>query len=336
MFDDVYQVLLAAAPSLPKTAALAAVALLGYMVGRWKRMAPRPSESQMRRQFERAQVVAQELEQISNAVRKNLSRHNASISKFKDRLRQLGAQDDETLSELCREAEEVLRPTLRLASEMARAYDSIREQTTHLMAFTEVRTDPLTGVRNRRGLDETLETLLAMKARYDQAVTVAILDIDNFKQINDDNGHLHGDRVLQAVATMLDEGIRTTDVLGRFGGEEFVLVMPSTDLEGAVGLTERLRHSIAENPVVDLKVTLSAGVATAMHGETAQSVLARADEALYQAKDSGRNCVMYHTGESIVAIDDTVPATTAALAEPPPSQPAGLLDAPPIEAMETA
>ena len=98
------------------------------------------------------------------------------------------------------------------------------------MTFTEVRTDPLTGVSNRRALDETLESMFAMMHRYEHPFSVVLLDIDNFKQINDEQGHLYGDRMLKAVSRLLDDNVRDTDMVARYGGEEFVIVMPQTTL----------------------------------------------------------------------------------------------------------
>ena len=107
----------------------------------------------------------------------------------------------------------MLKPTLKLAAQFAAAYDEIRQQSNNLMTFTEVRTDPLTGVSNRRALDETLESMFAMMHRYEQPFSVVIVDIDYFKQINDEQGHLYGDRMLKAVARLLDDNVRDTDMV---------------------------------------------------------------------------------------------------------------------------
>ena len=130
----------------------------------------------------------------------------------------------------------MLKPTLKLASQLAAAYDEIRQQSNNLMTFTEVRTDPLTGVSNRRALDETLESMFAMMHRYEHPFSVVLVDIDYFKQINDEQGHLYGDRMLKAVARLLDDNVRDTDMVARYGGEEFVIVMPQTDA--------RRRHAV--------------------------------------------------------------------------------------------
>ena len=198
------------------------------------------------------------METIAEAVRKNLATHHSSINHFKDRVRDLSGQQKETAwQELCKEAEEMLKPTLRLAAQIAHAYDEIRQQSNHLMTFTEIRTDPLTRVSNRRALDETLETMFALLNRYEQHFVVVILDIDHFKKVNDAQGHLQGDRTLQNVARVIDETVRDTDMVARYGGEEFVVVMPHTDADGACVFANRVRSKIATT----LDVTISGGMA---------------------------------------------------------------------------
>jgi len=184
------------------------------------------------------------------------------------------------------------------------ARDIIRQQTNHLMTFTEVRTDPLTGVCNRRGLDDALATQFAMLERYEIKFSVAILDLDHFKRINDKRGHLEGDRLLQQVARLLDDTARQTDVVARYGGEEFVVVMPETDLEGASIFADRFRAKIE----TELAITASGGVASALDGDTSDSLLERADAALYAAKTEGRNCVLRHDGVQIESIWEEMPA----------------------------
>ena len=231
--------------NLPLPVALAAVALLGYLVGKRNQVALQNQEIQSRREMKRAQIVWRELEAIAETLRRNLASHHSSIARFKDRVFELSNQQhDSAWRDLCKEAEDMLKPTLRLATQIAHAYDEIRQQTNHLMTFTEVRTDPLTGVSNRRALDETLDTRLAMMNRYDLPFSVVILDIDNFKAINDERGHLFGDRTLKAAAQLLDDNVRDTDIVTRYGGEEFVIVMPQTSCDGACVFANRLRKTV--------------------------------------------------------------------------------------------
>jgi diguanylate cyclase (GGDEF)-like protein len=288
---------------VPLPVALSAFAVLGYLFGRQQRQAEPTSDSQARRDMKRAQSVAKELEKIAEAVRKNLATHSTSIARFKERVFELSNQKQEAAwKQLCGEAEEMLKPTLFLASQIAHAYDEIRQQSNNLMAFAEVRTDPLTGVTNRRGLNDTLESMFAMLNRYETPFSSIILDIDNFKQLNDERGHLFGDQVLKGVASRLNENVRETDTVSRYGGEEFVIVMPHTDLEGATILGERLRRVVAD----DLTITLSGGVTEAQEGDTEQTMLARADAALYSAKAAGRNQIFVHDGADIEPVSDEV------------------------------
>jgi diguanylate cyclase (GGDEF)-like protein len=209
----------------------------------------------------------------------------------------------------------MLKPTLKLAAQLAAAYDEIRQQSNNLMTFTEVRTDPLTGVSNRRALDETLESMFAMMHRYEQPFSLVIVDIDYFKQLNDEQGHLYGDRMLKAVARLLDDNVRDTDMVTRYGGEEFVIVMPQTTLDGATIFSERLRRRVE----AQLPLTVSGGVAAASEGDNAQTLLARADAALYSAKTAGRNRLYRHNGLTMQSASEAlgeealaIPATAEA------------------------
>ena len=293
--------------NLPIPVALAAVALLGYLMGRRTRSVQQGESAKSRRELKRARAVAKELESIAESVRKSLASHHASIAHFKERVRVLSSHEEQgNWQELCREAEEMLKPTLRLATQIAGAYDEIRQQSNHLMTFTELRTDPLTRVSNRRAFDEIAESMFALMNRYEQSFALLILDIDHFKKVNDERGHLFGDQTLQAVARVLDECARDTDIVARYGGEEFVVVMPHTLLEGASIFAERLRAAIEST----VGLTVSGGVAQALDGDNPQTLLARADEALYAAKAAGRNCIFRHTGLDVEAVLEEVPVAS--------------------------
>lgn len=288
-----------AAVHIPVPLALAVVATLGYVFGRQNRQPAHTVVEQSRRELRRARLVAQELERIALSIRKDLSRHQASVNQFKERVRRLSREQTEAAwKDLCGEAEAVLKPTLKLASQVAEAYEQIRQQTAHLMTFTELRTDPLTGVSNRRALDETLANQFALKSRYGSKFSVVLFDIDHFKQVNDELGHVQGDRILQSTARAIDDAVRETDVLARYGGEEFLVILPETDAQGASIFAERVRASIAEQ----LPITVSGGVAAALDGDVPDTLVARADAALYDAKTAGRNRVHLHTGQGLEPI----------------------------------
>ncbi len=285
---------------IPVPVALASIAAIGYLVSLWNRPVSNDMVIRSRRELKRAKAVALELEKIAWTVRQSLAKHHASVSRFKARVGRLSDRQQEAAwRELCREAENILKPTLQLATQIASAYDAIRQQSANLMTFTEVRTDPLTGVNNRRGLDDSLGTQLALMTRYHSVFSLVMFDIDHFKQINDQEGHLNGDRVLQELSQLFDESIRETDIIARYGGDELVILMPQTDLDGASIFAERLRAAVAER----MTITVSGGVAAARESDDPESLIARADTALYNAKTAGRNRIFRHTGEDTEPVE---------------------------------
>ncbi len=158
-------------------------------------------------------------------------------------------------------------------------------------------TDALTGLHNRRFLETHLRGLIEQGSGSGKPLSLLIADIDHFKAINDTWGHDGGDAVLREIAVRLRRDTRTADVACRLGGEEFVVVMPDTDLDTARVIGERLRDGVASAPFqaapgVSINVTLSVGLSTFHPGDTAQSLTKRADLALYAAKNKGRNRVV--------------------------------------------
>ena len=153
-------------------------------------------------------------------------------------------------------------------------------------------TDALTGLANRAAFDERLDEEVHRIRRHQRALTLLMMDVDRFKEFNDTFGHPEGDAVLRKVAGVLQAGSRSCDLVARIGGEEFAVVLPETDLEGAAILAERLRRAIAEAPWEHRAVTISVGAATASDSSTGGQLIERADRALYEAKRLGRNRVV--------------------------------------------
>lgn len=153
--------------------------------------------------------------------------------------------------------------------------------------------DPLTGLPNRAAWSERLVIEHARSQQVSTGLLLAILDLDHFKSINDTYGHQAGDKVLKIIANVLRKGLRGDDFIARFGGEEFALLMPGSDLAGGTRLLERLRAAVEQCPFhfkgERVTITMSAGVAVFKPGENASQVLKRADQALYRAKEAGRN-----------------------------------------------
>ena len=173
--------------------------------------------------------------------------------------------------------------------------DSTEEHHREQNLRREADTDPLTQLTNRRGFDAQADEVLAACAENEAPATVMMIDIDHFKAVNDTHGHDGGDLVLRAVAASLADDVRSDDVLGRFGGEEFAVLMPGADLTDASTRAEKLRTAVADLTVevasgTDVQVTVSIGIAE--YDGSLEEALHRADAALYLAKDNGRNQVV--------------------------------------------
>jgi diguanylate cyclase (GGDEF)-like protein len=173
--------------------------------------------------------------------------------------------------------------TLVLARPLLRAFRWTEEQA------SEARIDALTGLANRRALEEILSAEISRAQRFEHDLALVVLDLDRFKEINDSFGHAAGDVMLRAVSRLLTSLARQGDTVARWGGEEFVVVLPETDLPGAQRFAERLRRTIELHEVGEMKTSASCGVATMLPEDSAEQLLGAADRALYQAKSNGRN-----------------------------------------------
>ena len=173
--------------------------------------------------------------------------------------------------------------TLILARPLLRAFRWTEEQA------SEARIDSLTGLANRRALEEALAAEVSRAHRFAHELAVVLLDLDRFKEINDSFGHADGDVMLREVSRLLTSLARQGDTVARWGGEEFVVVLPETDLAGAQRFAERLRRTIEAHAVGEMKTSASCGVATMLPEDSVEELLGAADQALYQAKSNGRN-----------------------------------------------
>jgi diguanylate cyclase (GGDEF)-like protein len=192
-------------------------------------------------------------------------------------------------------------------SVIGRAYNQMRER---LQAI--VLTDPLSGCYNRRGLNQLAEREVSRAIRQKKEIAVLAIDLDHFKRVNDDYGHLTGDEVIREVGALLRQTAREADVVARFGGEEFTVLAPESSEEGALILADRVMQAFRSYKFrslpPDIRITTSIGVAAdwARDDDIAKTLLARADEALYVAKRNGRDqAVVWHAG--MRAFDGTPP-----------------------------
>lgn len=170
-----------------------------------------------------------------------------------------------------------------------------RYQREHAALKRQASSDFLTGLANRRQAEELIELELLRFQRYKEQFSVLMLDLDHFKQINDQYGHSVGDQVLREVSLRLSRALRESDSLARWGGEEFMALAPATSLAQAEQLAERLRQALKNQALADnLYITMSVGIAVSEPGDTVEQLVSRADRAMYQAKALGRNQVVTH------------------------------------------
>lgn len=157
-------------------------------------------------------------------------------------------------------------------------------------------TDELTGIANRRYFMERLNSEFDRAKRYESRYSLLMIDIDYFKSINDDYGHKAGDKVLQSAAAVMKKSLRTSDVIGRVGGEEFSVILPETEIKAAIFIAERLRKKVEETVVIhkneEIFITVSIGVSQSKNGDqSVDDIYVRSDSAMYNAKKNGRNRV---------------------------------------------
>ena len=178
-----------------------------------------------------------------------------------------------------------------LRKKLGKSLSVIREMSIH---------DELTGAYNRRHIMELLENERQRVSRGGARFAIAMLDIDHFKTVNDTLGHLAGDEVLRGTSNVIRNSLRSVDLYGRFGGEEFLIIMTQTDIKGAMLCAERVRNAVEQKrfPSLgnDFRVTVSLGLTDYRGNEKIDKMIARADKALYRAKEAGRNRVEYDSG----------------------------------------
>ncbi len=221
-----------------------------------------------------------DIEPLKESVKKNVDAISDHLQSFQ-----------EAESSRLKESEEHIKMLTEKIAKMEVDSEHLRShlEETKQQAFTDV----LTSLPNRHAYEVRLAEELARCRRYNTDLCMVVWDVDKFKVINDSYGHAAGDRVLKVIADTLSSCIRETDFLARFGGEEFVLLLPGTDLDATKLVAEKLRETVSETPFhfrdTDVSVTVSGGIAQLHKDETTSSLFERADKALYSAKEKGRN-----------------------------------------------
>lgn len=245
---------------------------------------------------------AQTIRSILLSVAKVIQRTDKAASDSSQALDSVkGSFDNLDLTEahqvLMREIDRVINSNTNLKGELASSQEILAEQKRQIENLrTAVRIDGLTQLANRAYFDEKLSEMLSVMKRYHEPFSLMMIDLDNFKEINDSYGHPAGDRILKGVAFKIKESLRTSDFLARFGGDEFALILIKADARIASDVAWKLCNSLRESRFllddIPVTATLSIGVAEADARDTEESLLKRADEALYRVKHTGRNNIL--------------------------------------------
>jgi diguanylate cyclase len=262
---------------------------------------------------ERAVQAQTDLRDMLKAFIERLSEITQSTGTFHEKLEESARliEQAKSMEEIAPVLKDVVGATRSMASDSQTARNELsamRERATTTEAeiaklhqeldrvSAEARHDPLTGALNRKGLDEALERELSTVRRKETPLCMALLDIDNFKVLNDTLGHAKGDEALNHLASVARECMRPQDTLARFGGEEFVILLPDTPLDRGIEAMTRLQRELTKRFFLagteKVLITFSAGVAQLAQGEAAQDAIRRADQAMYLAKRAGKNRVL--------------------------------------------
>ncbi len=270
----------------------------GYFLGRSRSKGPDDDPAQKERQATLKVLV--ELLNAAERLTSDVQCHNSEIEESAQHVGNLQVSGEmETVKQaLLGHMTALLTSNKRLQDDVVCTRYRLEEQAQEIDdARREARTDALTTVANRKALNEKLHLLLDAWQREREPFVLLLLDLDQFKRINDSHGHLAGDRVLSKVGSWLKEWVREGDFVGRYGGDEFAVLLPRTELDVGMELAETIRCRAADQASwvalrgEQVSVSLSIGAAAPCEGDSAESVLQRADHALYKSKRLGRNQV---------------------------------------------
>jgi diguanylate cyclase len=295
---------------------------LGAAIGWWLR-GRKPFDPETSPEVQQARAALAKLHDLAASVAADVGQHTTQVQAISDELTSIEG-DSDLESAVVGTVAKILQANNQLAQQLATAEVKLQEQAHEIEIRTVYAlTDQLTGRANRRAFDHELERRIIEWQRRQTPVSLAMVDIDHFKKFNDTHGHQAGDAVLRGVAEVLHRSMRDMDLVARYGGEEFGIIMPVTPGEAAGPVAERVRAAVAAAIFrfegTDLKVTVSEGAAQSQPGDTAATLVKRADDALYAAKKAGRNRVYFHDGENLrpVEVGSVPPRTANAPTKPP-------------------
>jgi diguanylate cyclase len=262
------------------------------------------------------------LSEITSSVAIEVRQHSGNIQSVND---ELGAIHGGDVAAVAAAVCKLLVMNQQTQQRLSQAELRLQAQQRQLHDVTSaVKTDALTGLMNRRGLDDELAATILRFQQKGRPSTVLLLDVDHFKRFNDTHGHMVGDLALKRLADVLLSQARESDIVARFGGEEFVVVFGGARLSTVVARAEAMRTAIGQATIAagdkELRITASAGLAELSTGDTAEAILKRADEALYAAKLDGRDCCYSHEGDRLQRLAAGEPTGGEFVTSSPPSR----------------
>jgi diguanylate cyclase len=279
------------------------------------------SEPTERQQNKATQATLQTLADLLPQVETLCNTVNSSDSQIRAVHQHVGdlktsGELEESRLLLLREIASLLDSNQQLREDLDYAHLRLEEQAEELdRTRREARTDALSGLANRKAFDQRLRMLLGLWKREQLPFVLILADMDHLKWINDTHGHVAGDRVIQQIGKLLTERLREGDFVCRYGGDEFALLLPRTDLETGMEIAQRLRQETARaNFGLGIRgakaaVTFSCGVASPHHGDSPETLIQRADQALYVSKHSGRNRVQREEPSPAASVSGVDPSS---------------------------
>jgi diguanylate cyclase (GGDEF)-like protein len=293
--------------------------IAGLAIGLWVRRSSGPAERRGRHDIEQAAAIAVRLQELANEMSTSVDAHRQELEQASQLLTADSRRSDDSVAELVVNViGDIVHSNQNLKAQLDLAEGRLQEQAVEIAAhISRSLTDPLTGLPNRREFNDRLEERMGAWNRRREVFSLLLVDVDYFKKLNDQHGHLAGDQVLSALGAALRGAIRREDAIARYGGEEFAILLPNTTAEQAALVAQKVREAAARAVVhhnrQSIAVTVSGGIAAIQPSERMEALIQRADAALYAAKAAGRNCAFLHDGVECRLADGT---TTAAARGP--------------------
>jgi diguanylate cyclase len=297
----------------------AAVGYMSAVLFNHRQIAAEREDNKLSHELERKELTEfmQHVQGIASNVDEQVDRHTSNLTAINQNMAESLPTDPKVV---LRAVKQLVEANVQLHGELTSAQVQIDTKQQQLESYmAEARTDTLTGVSNRRAFDEQVHRLFALRERRYSDLCLLLADIDHFKLFNDYHGHQVGDEMLQRVARTFELATRSSDIVCRYGGEEFAILLPRTRLQDALRVAERARTAVealrCDIGDIELHVTVSIGAVELRSDESIADFVKRGDQALYAAKQAGRNCVWHEPTTASHQLDQVM-ATVATPALP--------------------